>query len=366
MERDRRRKIQTKEGESYLDSSFDIKLKSSFQWQKWSKELETTLSQVIGVKGLPLSYVIREEEDAAEFNSEIEYDDAAILSTALVGPEYIQDARTVHKIISKNVDQTADAYTYIKSILRHRNGRQDILALRERYSSDAAAQGIINKAKNDLANLQYRNERNFSFEKFSSRMQKAYNDLAAQGREVNNGDIVDALWDRIKHIQLQHYVASLKVDYQCNQRDYRLILQDIAAEVNKTSTPFTRTPNVSATYTRDGQCPNTGVHTPNGSIFIGQYDGNKWRSDSVKPYHKQIMDARASGNHGDQTARSQKRRINAIKRNNKKLKSLESKISAAKVQLEKSKSNQVLLADDKDDKDYNAGNSFGGKNSKKD
>ena len=78
------------------------------------------------------------------------------------------------------------------------------------------------------------------------------------------------------------------------------------------------------------------------------------------------MDARASGNHGDQTARSQKRQINAIKRNNKKLKSLESKISAAKVQLEKSKSNQVLSADNKDDKDYNAGNSFGGKNSKKD
>ena len=220
LERDRRRKIQMKEGESYLDSSFDIKLKSSFQWQKWSEELETTLSQVIGVKGLPLSYVIREEEDATEFNSEIEYDDAAILSTALVGPEYIQDARTVHKIISKNVDQTADAYTYIKSISRHRNGRQDILALRERYSSDAAAQGIINKAKNDLANLQYRNERNFSFEKFSSRLQKVYDNLAAQGREVNNGDIVDALWDRIKHIQLQHYVASLKVDYQCNQRDY--------------------------------------------------------------------------------------------------------------------------------------------------
>ena len=144
-----------------------------------------------------------------------------------------------------------------------------------------------------------------------------------------------------------------------------MILQDIAAEVNKTSTPFTRTSNVSATYTRDGQCPNTGVHTPNGPV-IGQYDGNKWRSDSFKPYHKQIMDTRASGNHGDQTARSQKRRINAIKRNNKKLKSLESKISAAKVQLEKSKSNQVSLANDKDDKDYNAGNSFGGKNSKKD
>ena len=89
----------------------------------------------------------------------------------------------------------------------------------------------------------------------------------------------------------------------------------------------------------------------------------EWLRQTI--YHKQITDARASGNHGDQTARSQKRQINAIKRNNKKLKSLESKISAAKVQLEKSKSNKVSSADDKNDKDYNASNSFGGKNSKK-
>ena len=373
LERDRRRKIQRKEGDAYLDSSFDIKLKSSVQWQKWIEELDTTLSQIIGVKGLPLSYVIREEEAAAPFDETIDYNDAAILSTALTGPEYIQDARTVHKIISKNVDQIADAYTYIKSIARHRHGRRDILALRERYSSDAAVQGIINKAKSDLESLQYRNERNFSFEKFSSRLQKAYDDLESQGRTVNNGDIVDALWDRIKHSELQHYIASLKVDYQRNPRGYRLILQDIAAEVNKMSSTstssFKRGVNVSATYTREGTCPDTGVYTPNGSIFTGDYPKSKWKSDSVKPFHKQIMEARKAEN-GDHQTRSQKRRVNAIKRTNKKLKSLETKISAAKLQLEEAVSagKKVSFSDDKekkDESDNDAGNSFGGKNSKK-
>ena len=36
-------------------------------------------------------------------------------------------------------------------------------------------------------------------------------------------DIVDALWDRIQHAEIQHYIASLKVDYQRNPCDNKLI-----------------------------------------------------------------------------------------------------------------------------------------------
>ena len=43
LTRDRRRKDQKKEGESYLDSSFNNKLKSSAQWEKWMEELESNL-----------------------------------------------------------------------------------------------------------------------------------------------------------------------------------------------------------------------------------------------------------------------------------------------------------------------------------
>lgn len=74
----------------------------------------------------------------------------------------------------------------------------DIIALKERYSSEATKQTLINKAKTDLKNLVYKNERNFSFEKFSARLQKSYDELEDLGREVNNGNIVDELWDRIQ------------------------------------------------------------------------------------------------------------------------------------------------------------------------
>ena len=54
LERERRRKDQKKEGESYLDSSFNTKLKSALQWEKWAEELNTNLCQIVGVRGVPL------------------------------------------------------------------------------------------------------------------------------------------------------------------------------------------------------------------------------------------------------------------------------------------------------------------------
>ena len=127
------------------------------------------------------------------FDASLPYAEADINAMTLTGQEFQQDARTVHKIIMKNVHEDSDAYTYIKTLIRHRNGRRDIKALRERYSSDVTKQAIINKAKNDLQNLIYKNERSFSFEKFSSKLQKAYDELEDNGRAVNNMDIVDSL-----------------------------------------------------------------------------------------------------------------------------------------------------------------------------
>ena len=141
LERERRRKDQKKAGESYLDSEFNIKLKSTVQWEKWYEELQATLGQIIGVRGVPLSYLIREDE-TPNFDPDVDYEDALDQAMTLEGAEYTQDARTVHKLITKNIAEDSDAYTYIKTLTRFRNGRRDILALRERYDSTAASQTI--------------------------------------------------------------------------------------------------------------------------------------------------------------------------------------------------------------------------------
>ena len=375
MVRERRRREQKKIGESFLDTDFNTKLKSQSQWEKFMEELESTLAMIVGANGVPLSYVIRRTEEP-EYDEDLQYDEAVIHAVALDGEDFKIDARTVHQLILRNVHEDSDAYTYIKPLLRRRNGRLDITALRQRYDNDATKQAIINMAKSSLSHLRYKNERSFSFERFSSKLQKAYDELEANGRKVDNGDIVDDLWARIQNAELQVYVSSLKADYQRNPRDYQLILQDIAAEVaSKTSVAFTTGRNISAAYTREGPCPKRGAHKDDGTLYIGNYTAELWRSDHVRPFHQEILSARShdeGGNNnnndannnsiggGSRSTRYYKRHAKAVKRKKKKLQKLTQQIAAAKVQLQTvSESGNTQT-----DNSGNAGNAFGGKSSK--
>ena len=366
-ERELMRKDQRKVGESYHDHSFNNKLKSQSQWQKFMEELESTLNMVIGSQGVPIIYVIRENE-APHFDPDLPFEEAVIKAVAVDNAQFKIDAWTVHQIILLNVDENSDAYTYIKPLLRYHDGRRDVLALRKRYSNDATKQAVINAAKVTLETLRYKYERNFTFECFSAKLQKAYNDLETNQRKVDNGDIVDAIWSRIQDSSLQTYLAALKIEYMRRPRSYKLVLQDIASEVaghrKVTFAPGTR--GINATFTRDGSCPKEGVHTPSGSIFIGIYDAAKWRSESVRKHHKEILEARKKdGAQDDQLTRTDKKRVSAINKSKKTLKKLKTKISAAKAIIAKAKqdeSDQEVSSEDDADADQ-AGNAFGGRES---
>ena len=67
---------------------------------------------IIGASGVPLSYVIREQEEP-EFDFDMSYDEAVIQAVALEGDEFRLDAQTVHQLIISNVVEDSDAYTYI-------------------------------------------------------------------------------------------------------------------------------------------------------------------------------------------------------------------------------------------------------------
>lgn len=123
--------------------------------------------------------------------------------------------------------------------------------------------------------------------------------------------------------------------------------------------------NISATFTREGRCSNSGVHAPDGSVFIGSHDKDKWRDKSAKHHHK-IIEARNNGEAGCiQKKGSNKRKVlNAVKRKKQKLEKLKAQIAAAKSQVKK----VTFAADsssDSDTPDNQAGDAFGGKKSKR-
>ena len=267
------RKDQKKLGESMINKEFQARLKSRAQWERWSVDLDTTLHSIIGTQGVPLSYIIR-ENDTPILEGLPTWEKKAISGAPLNGVAFNQDAATAHRIIVSNISEDSDAYTYIKPMLRHEDGRRDIKALRARYLNTSTRQETINEANQLLDNLTYRNERSMTFEKISSKLQNALNNLADCARPVHDGDIVDKLWGRIQNSDLATYVAALKIEYARNPRDYREILQDIATQVPNLPKHVSFRSKVSELgttegYTREGTCPDTGVKTEDGQIFIG-------------------------------------------------------------------------------------------------
>jgi len=104
-------------GESYLDSSFTHKLRGQSQFKKFMEELSSHLSMIVGVRGVSLTYVIREDVQP-HFDPLIPYDEAIIQGVTMEGPAFKIDARTVHQIILRNVHEDSDAYVYLKPLLR--------------------------------------------------------------------------------------------------------------------------------------------------------------------------------------------------------------------------------------------------------
>jgi len=329
-ERARLRQEQKKVGENLIGAEFTVQLKSRHQWERWLLELKTTLGAIIGAKGVPLTYVIR-ENDAPDLLGHQTWEAKAIAATTLRGREYVRDATTVHQIIIRNITEDSDAYTYVKPILKHENGRKDFKALINRYESQAGIQERISEAQKVLSQIRYRNERAMSFEAFSAKIQNALDELDTCGRGEHNGNVVDKLWDKIQNPELQTYIAALKVDYQRDQRSYKDILQDIASQIPTLTQkpPFRH--NVSGVstarnkFTDEGNAPSTGVYGSDGKMFVGSYSKEQWNSGSVTPFHDEIINARKE--HGFYP----KKRKSSY-REKRKVKKLKSKLKKAKQQ----------------------------------
>ena len=377
-ERAKLRQEQKKVGEALIGSEFTVQLKTRHQWERWMLELKTTLGAIIGAKGIPLIYVIR-DNDAPILGGHATWEEKAIAGCTLQGREYARDTATVHQLIIKNITEDSDAYTYVKPILRHENGRRDIKALVDRYESAAGIQERISEAHKVLSQIRYRNERAMSFETFSAKLQNALDQLESCGRGEHNGNVVDKLWEKIQNPDLQTYIAALKVSYQREQRSYKELLQDIASQIPTLTQkpPFRQ--NVSAVtsnrnkYTDEGNSPENGVYLTDGRIYVGGYTKEQWKSPSVQPFHEEIIKARQ-----DHGFYPRKRQSNSkVRRKVKKLKTQLKKVRFQNDTLNKaiSGASQTETADvaksttrrvksDNDNKpNEQAGLSFGGKQS---
>ena len=361
-ERHQDRTDQKKKGESISTTDFQVKLETASQWERWDIELEGTLKMIIGANGVPLSYVIR-PNDAPDLSPQATWGERAKLAAPHTGNKFKMDALAVHNIITRNISESSDAYTYIKPRIKETNGRVDIKALKSRYQNAAMQDMYINEAKKTLAIISYKSERAMKFEVFSGKFQNAVNILETYGRGMHNDDIVDLVWTKLQNADLSLFVSSLQVDYRRNRQPYTEILQEIATQIPATSTqPFSPT-SVSDIHRieggRDGStndCPTSGAHHADGTLYTGSYPYKQWHSKEVIPHHVEIRAAR------DQAGGGRNRKGPEMKRKAAELRSQISELESTKRRLiSEMASTPAAGPDDQKGKESRAGTAFGGR-----
>jgi hypothetical protein len=375
--RDSIRKERKKTCESLSSVRIDPPLKSSAGWEGWMVAAEAALTLAYGSKGVPLSYVIREDE-APQLDGHATWELKAIHAAPLTGLDYEADRMTVHLFILNNVSEESDAYTYIQPLLRRNDGRRDVLALRARYENEATIQTRVNMANKTWELLVYKNERAMTFEAFCRKFQRALQHFDRAQRPKHPGDIIDWIWGHIQNSELSQTVAALKASQGTSQRTPTEILQEIAKEIPNLSKSFQRVSELEAlevselktdghgNFTFDGDTPVSGAHNSDGKLFCGSYSHGHWFSEAMNEYREEIMNIRAQhpelrpsagrGRGGNGGGKGGPNRRNQNKKHQVKVKELKLQNEQLKVKLAALKS-----GDTTNDKGSNAGDAFGGR-----
>ena len=141
-----------KKGGSLLTNDFQVKLESAYQWERWLIELQSTLKIIIGAKGITLDYIIR-QNDMPYLSDQANWEERARFAAPHAGNTCRLYALAVHGVILRNISESSELYTYVKTNIRPDYGRVDITVLRVRYENAAMQDMHINGAKKTLVNI---------------------------------------------------------------------------------------------------------------------------------------------------------------------------------------------------------------------
>ena len=82
---------------------------SELKWTEWEPKFENFLSTILGFNGVPLSYILRENELPDKVGPHADFVDETIACTLLSGVSFEADRSTVHQyIVSFTSGQTSE------------------------------------------------------------------------------------------------------------------------------------------------------------------------------------------------------------------------------------------------------------------
>ena len=142
------------------------KFKDKRKWPDWEPAFINYLSTIPGSYHVPLSYVVRENDNPAHDRDFGEDFQAEMIACApLHGTHFRADAQHVHQLL-KNYLVAETAEQWIKGLEVHGNGQRNMMALREHYSGEGNVSHRIATAERMRESLHYKSECSLAFNVF--------------------------------------------------------------------------------------------------------------------------------------------------------------------------------------------------------
>ena len=186
-------------------------LKDEKDWFEFVDQFYIYLSAIPGVKGVPLAYVIRaqDEPDHEREWGEDEFNEQMISCAPLEGSAFVTDSQTVHLLIYTMIE-TEELLSIIKPNKRRKNGRLDFQALREYMLGSGNVSRRVGTAKTIRQNLHYRNERAMKFASFMTKLRHMHRIYEEEGRPMTADEKIEDLLEKVKAPFLQSQKANLE------------------------------------------------------------------------------------------------------------------------------------------------------------
>ena len=279
------------------------KFKDEKKWPDWEPAFVNYLSTIPGVKGVPLSYVVRANEDPDhEMDFEGDFVARSIACAPLNNATFRANARKVHQLLmSFLVAESAEQW--IKTLASRVNGRLDMEALRNHYGGEGNASRRIATAEKLRETLHYKSERSMPFSTFLDRTQKMFNIFQEEGEELTENAKVRELLKRVQNNQLQDTVKALRVRFDIDGISYTEVANHLTSAVSELPEYQLARRVSSLKRIRGGglekgknKFKRDSIYADDGTIFTGYY--SNWKSLPKEDRDKVIAERKKKNTSG--------------------------------------------------------------------
>jgi hypothetical protein len=167
-------------------------------WLKWYKSIDNHFRRTLGVRGVTLDWVYREQ---AEPKPRVKYPSiAAEIKATLIlsGNHFEEDSASVYAVVATSTFDTT-AYSYVKMFEDTRNGREVMLAMKLQFGGKAYVVSRSKEANSIVRTAQFSGPtRQYTYDQHVARFNDAYNELALIGEPIQ------------EHVKVQLFCDSLQ------------------------------------------------------------------------------------------------------------------------------------------------------------